>query len=123
MNGTAVFDDRVEKDKLSSLRLCFLCGYSISEKTLEAVSELVKENGLTVVTSKRFAPGHIRAEGSFTKVKDGKGCWIITNRFDSVKLKKAVSQFLGNKGEMSYRFGDKKFTFKISENGETFETL
>ncbi|MBQ2963588.1 MAG: hypothetical protein IJE14_02910 [Clostridia bacterium] len=123
MNGTAVFDDRVEKDKLSSLRLCFLCGYHISEKTLKAVGELVKENGLTAVTSKRFAPAHIKPKGGFTKVKDGKGCWIITNRFDSAKLKKAVSQFLGGKGEMTYRFGNEKFTLKISENGEAFEII
>lgn len=123
MNGTAVFDDRVEKDKLTSLKLCFLCGYHISEKTLKAVGELVKENGLTVVTSKRFSPEHIKSKGGFSKVKDGRGCWIITNRFDSKKLKKAVSQFLGSKGEMTYRFGDKKFTFKISENGETFEII
>ncbi len=125
MNGTAVFDDRVEKDKLSSLRLCFLCGYHISEKTLKAVGELVKENGLTAVTSKRFAPDEIKAKakGGFTKIKDGKGCWIVTSRFDSGKLRKAVSHLLGNKGEMAYRFGDKKLTFKISENGETFKLI
>lgn len=122
MNSPAVFDDKVKKETLESLELCFLCGYHISDETLSAVCALVRENGLTVVTPKRFAPEHIKAKaGLFNKeIPDGKGRWIVTGNPCSGFVKKRVLHFLGKKGEMSFRFKDREITMKISENGETF---
>ncbi|MBQ7638629.1 MAG: hypothetical protein IJS90_06995 [Clostridia bacterium] len=116
MNGAAVFDDRVTADKLTSLRLCFLCGEYISEQTLKDVKKLVNENGLTVVTPRRFAPKGIKntAQGCLREFKDGKGTWIICENFSDPRLKKRVMPFLGNKGEMKFRFGSETVTLKIS---------
>ena len=124
MNGAAVFDENVEKETLSSLKLCFLCGHKISEKTMEAVRELVKE-GLTVVTPSRFAPVKFTSDkkADFTEVRDGNGTWIITDRLTSPKLKKRLEPFLGKKGEMTYKFGDRTLRFKITDKGDTFKEI
>lgn len=125
MNGVAVFDDRVSKESLETLKLCFLCGYYISDETLGAVIQLVKENGLTVVTSRRFAPEYIKRQvkGAFSEVSDGKGKWIITNNVLSRKTKNSVKGFIGNKGEMKFTFGDKIIRMKISKDGNSFEII
>ncbi|MCQ2479093.1 MAG: hypothetical protein MJ120_00530 [Clostridia bacterium] len=122
MNGAAVFDDQVKKEKLQSLKLCFLCGRFISDSTLEAVKELVKENGLTVVTTSKYAPDGYNSKKhfGFTEVDDGKGKWIITDNLKSRSLKNRLKTFLGEKGEMTYKFGEKTIKLKISSNGETF---
>lgn len=125
MNGVAVFDDRVTKDKLESLKLCFLCGYYISEETIKAVIELAKYNGLTIVAPRRFCPEYIKrqAKGSFSEVKDGKGKWIVTSNILSNKTKKSVRSFIGNKGEMKFTFKDKTIRMKISRDGNSFEVI
>lgn len=123
MNGAAVFDENVEKETLSSLKLCFLCGYKISDKTMDAVKELVKE-GLTVVTPTRFAPVKVgELKNDFKEIQDGKGAWIITDNLKSKKLKNRLAGFIGNKGEMSYKFGDKTLRFRITDKGDSFEMI
>ena len=125
MNGVAVFDDRVTKEKLTTLKLCFLCGYYISDETIGAVIELVKNNGLTVVTSRRFCPEYIKKQtkGGFSEVSDGNGKWIVTDNMLSKKTKNSVKGFLGNKGEMKFTFGDKTIRMKISKDGNSFEII
>ena len=125
MNGVAVFDDRVTKAKLESLKLCFLCGYYISDETIGAVINLVKNNGLTVVTPRRFCPEYIKmkSKGRFSEVSDGKGKWIITENVLSKSTKNSVKSFIGNKGEMKFTFGDKTIRMKISKDGNSFEII
>lgn len=125
MNGVAVFDDRVTREKLTTLKLCFLCGYYISDETLGAVIDLVKTNGLTVVTPKRFCPEYIKKQtkGRFSQINDGKGRWIVTDNVLSNKTKRSVRGFIGNKGEMKFTFGDKTIRMKISKDGNSFEII
>ena len=125
MNGVAVFDDRATKEKLETLKLCFLCGYYISDETIGAIVKLVKDNGLTVVTPRRFAPEYIKkqAKKAFSEVSDGKGKWILTNNVLSFKTKNRIKPFIGNKGEMRFTFGDKTITMKISKDGNSFELI
>ncbi len=125
MNSVAVFDDVVAEDKLTSLKLCFLCGYHISENTLKAVEEQVRKNGLTVVATKRYLPKNLysKVNGSYCEIADGKGKWIVAKSFLSKKVKLAVKPFIGNKGEMRFTFADKTIKMKISEDGESFEVL
>lgn len=125
MNGVAVFDDRVTKEKLETLKLCFLCGHYISDKTIGDIIKLVKYNGLTVVTPKRFCPEYIKRQtkGAFSEIKDGKGKWIVTNNVLSAKTKKSVRHFIGIKGEMKFTFGDKTIRMKISKDGNSFEII
>ncbi len=122
MNGAAVFDDRVAPEKLASLKLCFLCGEYISEATLQGVKKLVHENGLTVVTPKRFAPAGVRStvHAAYREVPDGKGKWIVCEDLYDRRLKKSIAPFLGSKGEMTFTFGDKTIRLAISKDGETF---
>ena len=122
MNGAVVFDDRVTADKLTSLKLCFLCGEYISSETLQAVKQMVHENGLTVVTPRRFAPEGIRStvHASYREIPDGKGHWIVCEDLESPKLKKRIAPFLGSKGEMKFTFGDETVRLVILPDGETF---
>ncbi len=125
MNGAAVFDDRVTGDKLTSLKLCFLCGEYISEKTLKDVKELVHNNGLTVVTTKRFSPEGIRktVHSNFREIPDGKGRWIVCENFEDPRLKARIAPFLGNKGEMTFKFGSETVRLQIARDGNTFLML
>lgn len=122
MNGAAVFDDRVEKKCLEGLSLCFLCGCYISPRTIEAVEGLVRENGLTVITSKRFLPERLRKSGK-REIADGKGKWIVTNNMASRRVKRAAKPFIGNKGEVHLRFGENDITMKLSEDANSFTLL
>ena len=122
MNGAAVFDDRVRADKLGSLKLCFLCGEYISPETLADVKKLVNENGLTVVTPKRFAPAGIRStlHDAYREYPDGRGRWIVCDSFSSPRLKKRLAPMLGEKGEMKFTFGDRTVRLAVSADGESF---
>ena len=110
---------------LTSLKLCFLCGYHISENTLKSIAELVAENGLMVVTTKRFLHEKLQHElnGRYCEIADGKGKWIVAKSFLSKKVKLTVQSFTGNKGEMRFTFGNQTVKMKISEDGESFEVL
>lgn len=120
MNSALVFDENVKKEKLESLKLCFLCGEYISPETMNAVHTLVRENGLTAVTTARFLPDAIKARYlNPTKViHDGKGQWIVVKSFRSLKLKRLIKRYLGNAHELTVRFKDHERTFRISKDGE-----
>ena len=124
MNGAAVFDDNVRKEKLESLKLCFLCGRQISPETLTDVRELVRENGLTVVATKKYMPKDLETNGFFIKeAKDGSGVWINPVDLRLPQLRKRLAAFTGEKGEMTYRFGGKTVKMKIDKDGEGFELI
>ncbi len=115
-----VYDDTVSKELMQTLRLAFLCGLKISDSTYKAVCELVKENGLTVVTSKRFAPAEFteKYNGGTAVFADGKGKWVITDNMTGEELKKEIAPLLGNSDEIVYKFkGGKEVIMKISEDG------
>ena len=125
LNNAVVYDENAKLRDLATLKLCFLCGYKISEETRAAVGQLVRENGLTVVTSERFAPKgfDITRGQTFTEYPDGKGVWIVTKDFGSAKLRKRLSGFLGKKGEMRYVFGSEELRFRIDGDGDGFTRL
>lgn len=125
LNNTVVFDGKVRKEKLESLKLCFLCGHHISDETINDVASLVRENGLVAVSAERFVPENIRKQikGSYCEIKDGKGSWIVVDNFGLSKLKKRVKPFIGNKGEIRLKFENNTVRLRISENGETFEII
>jgi hypothetical protein len=123
-NSPVVFDDKVTRGNLKTVKLAFLCGLFISENTLTDVSSLVKKNGLVVVTSKRFAPKKfIKDYSDGTKeFRDGKGKWIITDDMAGDELKKSVEPFIGKNDEIVYKFkGNRKVTMKISSDGNELD--
>lgn len=122
MNALAVFDDRVGKDCLASLSLCFLCGSHIEQTTLDAVAELVRENGLTVVTPPRFAPAFIakKMRFGFAQIFDGKGSWIVADIPDDPRVVSRIRPLLGKKDEIMLRFADRELHLKIAPDGDSF---
>ncbi|MCL2815296.1 MAG: hypothetical protein FWD23_11915 [Oscillospiraceae bacterium] len=121
-NSPVVYDENVGLEDLETLELAFLCGLTISETTLKSVSAMVKENGLTAVAGKRFAPVEFAAlyNKGTSEFADGKGRWIITDDMASGEVYAAVKPLLGNEGEMVYRFKDRTLVLKISEDGNSF---
>lgn len=121
-NSTAVFDHQVKKETLDSLKLCFLCGVYISDDTINDVRECVQNNGMTVVTTKRFLPKSIaeKARGCFSEIQDGKGRWIVVDSFDNLRLKSYIKPYLGNKNEMRLTFKDREVVMQIGKDGNSF---
>ena len=125
LNSTAVFDHNADRRVLDSLKLCFLCGIHIPEKTLKAVRDCVKENGMTAVAPRRFVPEEIlsRAEGLVGEVPDGKGRWIVIRSYRAPGLKKRVREYLGNKGEMRFTFTNGETVMQIGKDRNSFITV
>jgi len=124
VNSPIVFDDKVTIEHLKTVKLAFLCGLFISDQTLTDVGSLVRENGLVVVTSPRFAPKKWSAKysGGTNEFKDGKGKWIVTDDMASENVKKQVEPLIGKNGEIVYKFrGNKKVTMKISTDGNELD--
>lgn len=123
-NAPVVFDDNVTKERLKTVKLAFLCGLFISPNTMADVVSLVKNDGLAVVTSPRFAPREFAAQcqAGTRNFNDGKGKWIITDDMAGDDVKKAVKPYLGRDDEIVYRFkGNKKVTMKISPDGNELD--
>lgn len=124
LNSTAVFDHKVTKKTLDSLKLCFLTGIYISDKTISDVQKCVRENGMTVVTTKRFAPKKIadKVKGGFCEIKDGKGKWVVINSYSNPSLKAFLKPYIGKKGEMRFTFkNNREVIMKITNNGNSFK--
>lgn len=125
-NFPVVFDDQVAKKHLKGLKLVFLCGLYMSNHTLKDVASLVKNDGLVVVTSKRFAPSKFSAHylSGTKEFNDGKGKWIITDDMASDHVKKLVAHWLGNDNEIVLRFkGDRTITLEISSDGNELNLI
>lgn len=125
-NTPVVYDDQVHGKLLKGLKLVFLCGLSIEQHTLKSIGELVENDGLVVVTSKRFAPSKYKDEYSsgVKTFQDGKGKWIITDNMGSEELKGIVNPWLGKNDEITMRFkGDRKITMKILPGGNSLKIM
>ena len=120
LRSTVVFDEIVRKQSLMSLKLCFLCGETISAQTINDVSDLVTNNGLIVVTTSRFLPAHVKSMHRRTveTVNDGKGKWIIVRNFSSNKLKKLIAPYIGDPGTITLDFSDHTTVLQISKDGD-----
>jgi len=126
VNSPIVFDNTVTKKYLQSVKLAFLCGLYLSKTILNDVSFLVRNNGLVVVTSKRFAPDGFAKKYSKGTIdfNDGKGKWIITDDMASDKVKKLVAPWLGNNDEITLRFkGNRRIVMKISPDGKELHLI
>ena len=122
LNSAAVFDHNADRKVLDSLKLCFLCGIYISQKTLDAVRDCVRENGMTAVAPKRFLPDDIKAQtkGNICEIKDGRGKWIAIKSYRCHSLAKHVREFIGNGDEMRLTFTDREIVMKINGDKDSF---
>ena len=118
LNSLAVYDNFARRETLESLKICFLCGETISPETLTDVRALVRENGLTVITKKRFAPDDLKQGG-----RDGTGRWVVVRNFLSLKARRAAKEYLPGKDEMRLRFQDRVVLMKIARDGDSFTEI
>ncbi len=121
-NMPVVYDERVDRKHLDGVKLLFLCGLFIEDDTLSDIAAMVREEGLVVVTSERFAPESFR--NSYTSgvqvFRDGKGKWIITDDMAHPDLKRRLKPWLGKDDEIVMRFkGNHKIRMKISSDGNS----
>jgi len=119
VNNVVVFDEKVRKNNMKTLKLAFLTGITVSKATLEDLQELVKENGLIVVSTPELTPESIKkqyTEGTFI-IDDGKkgGKWIVTDNVLDEKVREQVKPYLGNNDEMRYVFGENQVLFKLED--------
>ncbi len=121
-NAPIVYDETATAADLQTVRLAFLCGLFLSERTRTDVARLVRENGLTAVTSARFAPQALAAQyiGGTQRFADGAGCWVLTDDMASDEVYEAVRPLLGRPDEMRLRFAGKDLLLRVAADGNTF---
>ncbi|QGQ94459.1 hypothetical protein EHS13_05850 [Paenibacillus psychroresistens] len=114
MNGVVVFDHKVQRIHLETLRLVFLSGIGISSETISDLALFVDE-GLIVLTPPELAPEFVGSlyNGGTKVIRSGRGKWILTDQVLSTEVREEVNSFLGKPDEISYRFGEEHIVFKI----------
>ena len=74
LNNVVVYDHLVEKERLKDIKLIFLTGIAVSERTQGAIASAVKQ-GAVCISLQTLAPA--AAVGKGTVVRDGKGKWVL----------------------------------------------
>ncbi len=82
LHNVAVYDHQVEAATLAGLKLIFLTGETVSEETLAAVTDLVRQ-GATCVLPPRLAPAGSGFDSirENTLVPDSTGGWLVVTEF------------------------------------------
>jgi hypothetical protein len=83
----AVYDHLVGEGPLRSVTTLFLCGIEVSEKTLSAVRQRVRD-GAACFSTARLLPPDVRARvGDLPcRIQEGKGAWIVVAGFKPDEL-------------------------------------
>ncbi|MBN2293353.1 MAG: hypothetical protein JXM70_13070 [Pirellulales bacterium] len=117
-NSVAVFDHLADDPKLyEGVRLVFMLGVHIPEKTVSTVRNFVRAGG-TAATVPRLAPHEIKSNysGGTAVVADGRGKWILFERADDPKVKNELAPLLGSPNELRYTFTNGEVVFTAPEN-------
>jgi hypothetical protein len=128
LDNVVVYDDEVSAELLEGLKLIFLTGMRISQHTLAAVEQRVRQGALCVLPP-RLAPSgsHLQQVKDITHVPDGKGAWLVVPEFyrlhyecffagPAVKyLRDLVVPLIGDGDHLNYRFGD--YQVSITQQG------
>jgi len=108
-----VFDHRVGDEHpdfdFRGAKLIYLTGVEATPATLAAIEKAVRA-GAVCISLPHLAPERVRGAGHF--VKEGRGRWIVTERFDDPALRKEVAPFLSPEDEMQYLFGEHQLVFR-----------
>ena len=119
LHNVAVYDHEVDYETLAGLRLIFLTGVAISDRTQEAVARCVKEGALCVLPPRLAPPGSDlgRVEG-ITSVSDGAGRWLVVPELYRLHyecfcagpvtpaLREAFAGLIGDGDHLVYDFGE-----------------
>lgn len=121
-NNVAVYDHLAADPALfSSARLVFLTGKEISPQCLATLEQLVRQEGLCVTTPPRLAPERLRSRAAapFSEIRDGKGCWILTEDVTHPEVARRLGPFLGRPDQLRYVFGRTEVVFTQSDPAGT----
>ncbi len=115
-----VFDHRVGDEHpdfdFRGAGLIYLTGVAVTPATLEAVSKAV-EQGAVCITLPHLAPDELRSaygnqDLTSWAAPQGKGRWLLTDRFDRPEAVALAEPFLPERDEMQYRFGSTEVVFR-----------
>jgi hypothetical protein len=118
LHNVAVYDHQVDAATLAGLKMIFLTGETVSEKTLSAVTNLVKQ-GATCVLPPRLAPSKSGFDSIHenTLVPDSAGQWLVVPEFYRLHyetfcagpaiplLRETLKPLIGDGDTLAYDFG------------------
>ena len=116
LKDVIVYDHLAGEKEMEGLKLVFLTGVLISDKTMKAVRKFVRKGGLCVSLIS-LAPAEYA--GKSGKISDGVGHWLFVNDFRSDEVRYAVTPFLGKPDEISYHTVNQKLIVKQGKDGNT----
>ena len=90
LKDVIVYDHLAGEKEMEGLKLVFLTGVLISDKTMKAVRKFVRKGGLCVSLIS-LAPAEYA--GKSGKISDGVGHWLFVNDFRSDEVRYAVTPF------------------------------
>jgi hypothetical protein len=125
LHNVAVYDHEVGYETLAGLRLIFLTGVAISDRTMEAVGRCVKEGAMCVLPP-RLAPKEsgLSGVGEITRAPDGNGEWLVVPEFYRLHyecfcagpvtraLREALEGRVGDGDHLVYDFGAWRARFR-----------
>lgn len=124
LNNVAVYDHEVGYETLKGLKLIFLSGVMLSQKTLAAVQLCVQE-GATCVLPPRLAPetSGFQSIQEPTLVSDHAGRWLVVPEYYRLHyecffagpalplLRETLRDLIGDGDHLLYRFGERQVRF------------
>lgn len=116
LKDVIVYDHLAGEKEMEGLKLVFLTGVLISNKTMDAVRKFVRKGGLCV-SLLSLAP--VEHTGKTGKISDGRGQWLLVNDFKSEEVGKAIDPFLGEPDEISYHTDNHILIVKRGKDGNT----
>jgi hypothetical protein len=116
LKDVIVYDHLAGDTDMDGLKLVFLTGVLISEKTMDSVRKFVRKGGLCVCLIS-LAPEELA--GKSGKISDGSGQWLLVKDFRSVEVGKSIAPFLGKPDEISYHIERQRLIVKKGKDGNT----
>ena len=111
LNGVVVFDDQVRYEQLKDIPLLFITGVHISEQTMAAIRDCVKEGAICVVWGPLAQKhGFGDWQNGCKSYQTGRGRFIITDDFELPEVLDQIKRMLGSADTISYRFGPRRVT-------------
>ncbi len=120
-NNVAIYDHLASDPELyRNVRLVFLTGKLISPECMAVLEQMVRDKGVTVVTTTPLAPESIRNAYAppYTVVESGKGRWIVTDDVMNEEVVSLLKPYLGKPDEMRYVFGNTEVIFTAPHPAE-----
>lgn len=114
IDSVAVFDHRVEADRLRNVDCMIVCGHALSRPTFEAVRDRVA-NGATCIIARRLYDKY--AKGALP------GDWLVVDDFKDPAIAEKLEPFLGPPDLARFRFKNCLVEFRSGTVDDSIEVL